>query len=81
MFLVALLITVSSVAHQAPGSSNQTTSAGPKTAPQRKICQKLVSTGSIMSRQICKTAEEWDQERSESQRAMQGRALPPKVSR
>jgi hypothetical protein len=36
------------------------------TGKQRKICEESVPTGSIMTRRVCKTAEQWEAERERS---------------
>jgi hypothetical protein len=63
---VWLLAGTTAGAQQLPVTNAQATKApGDVTVvgKQRKVCEQIVATGSIMTRTVCKTAEQWDEER------------------
>jgi len=40
----------------------------------RRVCHEITSTGSILPKRICKTVDQWEQERVASQRFIDQRA-------
>ena len=66
MLFVALLFAFSSTP-----VTEQAAPVAVQADQERKVCQKVVATGTIMSKRVCKTVREWESERAASQRALQ----------
>ncbi len=70
--ILALGATTAFAAEPAPaGPSSAQMASNAESDPNRKICKRERPMGSLIPKNICKTAAQWDKEREDSRKMMQ----------